>query len=134
MGLKENLLLYTIIGVLIYIFSTFNTSEALILLKYITISVSIGKTCEIISYNVSVKYKFSSRGILLINFIVLSVVITVLYKINFISNIKFTIGISLVITLIMDFYHHRKYILYNEKLESTKRQLQQNNSYSEGDD
>ncbi len=126
MGFKENLLLYAFIGVIVYLFGFLDFNGALILLQFIGVSVFIGKTIEIISYNVSVKYKLSARGILFINFVVLSIVITILYKLKLIEDIKFTVGISVIITLIMDFHHHRKYTLYNKKLEVIKQQLAEN--------
>ncbi len=126
MGFKENLLLYAFIGVIVYLFGFLDFKGALILIQYIGVSVFIGKTIEIISYNVSVKYKLSARGILLLNFVVLSIVIAILFKLKLIEDVKFTVGISIIITLIMDFYHHKKYTLYNKKLEAIKQQLSEN--------
>ncbi len=131
MRIKENLLIYTFIGIVVYLVRTTSSTEILYLLNHIGISVAIGKIVETFSYNFSVKYKLSMKGSLIFSFFTVSIVVMIMLAAGLLEDAIFTMVISVVITICMTIVFYRREQLYNKKLENSKKELERDDSYED---
>ncbi len=131
MRLKDNLLIYIIFGVLMYLLMNTTKDMFIILIINITISVVVGKTIEFLSYKISTKYKFNFINSIIFSLLILFIILGIMKYIGLIGNLILIIPATISITIFMVFISYRRSCIYNEKLKETKKRFDKEEKYED---
>ncbi len=131
MSLKENLLIYTVIGIVFYLYSTLEYYEYIELFTNIISTIVIAKTCEFISYKVTRKFSLNFFQSLLFSLTYLFFILVFLKFIGVIGNLKVTIIIASITTIFMVKLSYKREKVLNVQLQKLKAKLEMEGYYED---
>ncbi len=129
MRIGENLFIYFGVAVVMYLINTMDIELFWKLVEYSIISITIGKTIEILSYFISAKIKFNIFTALLFSLTVQWVVLGIMKRLGLVDSVWLVYLGAAIVTILMTVYSYYKVRKYNQKLEEVKKRLREDELY-----